>query len=81
MHGDVMVDMVLEEQLRLLHRVGNRKPTETLGSFLSIDNLKACPHSDTLPSTKPHLLIMLLLMSLWGPITFKLPPPHTHNKC
>ena len=41
--------MMLE--LRVLHLAGNRKLTETLGSVLSIENLKAHPHSDTLPPT------------------------------
>lgn len=36
-----------------LHLVGNRKSTEILSSILSIENLKACPYSDTLPPTKP----------------------------
>ena len=50
----VQTDMVLE--LRLLHLEGNRKSTETPGSILSIGNLKAHLHSDTLLPTKPHLL-------------------------
>ena len=59
-------------ELRVLHLAGSRKSIVTLGSILSIGNLKARPHSDTLPPTKPHLIVSLL-MRLWGPVTFKLP--------
>ena len=45
------------------------------GSSLSIGDLKAYPHNDTLPPTRPHLLIVPLPMgqafkhmSLWGAI-------------
>ena len=40
-----------------------------------IKDLKAHLHNDTLPPTKPHLLTVPLSMSLWGPITLKLPQP------
>ena len=50
------------------------------GHSLSIGDSKACPHSDTLPPTRPHLLIVPLPkgqafkhMSLWGPYLFQLP--------
>ena len=48
-HGGMQTDVVLEEQLRVLHLAVNRKLTETLGGILSIGNLRARPHSDTLP--------------------------------
>jgi hypothetical protein len=55
-HSSRQADVVLEE-LRVLHfdlqvAEGN---CMTRGS-LSIYNLKAHPHSDTLPPTRPHLL-------------------------
>ena len=52
-------DVVLE--LRELHLAGSRKLTDchTEGS-LSKRDLKACLHSDTLPPTRPHLLIVPL---------------------
>ena len=37
-HGSVQADMLLEQWLRFLHLLGNRKSTETLGSILSIGN-------------------------------------------
>ena len=40
----------------VLHLPGNRKSTETLGSILSIGNLKTLPHSGTLPPTKSYPL-------------------------
>jgi hypothetical protein len=50
------------------------------GQSLSIGDLKAHPHSSTLPITRPHLLIVPLSMgqafkhmSLWGPTLFKAP--------
>ena len=74
--------MVLEKELRVLHLEDNKRSTDTLDGILSIGNLKACPHSDTLPPTRLHLLqkattlkgaIVPLPKSLWGPITLKLP--------
>ena len=49
----MQADVVLERQLRALHLAGNRKLTETLDCILSIANLKAHPHSDTFPPTRP----------------------------
>ena len=49
-----LADVVLE--LRVLHLAGNRKLTDSLGSILSIRNLKACPHSDTFPLTRSYPL-------------------------
>ena len=50
-HGDAQM---LEQYLKVLHLVGNRKPTETVGSILSIGNLKALPQSDTFPPTRAN---------------------------
>ena len=61
-HGSVQADMVPEKELRVL-----RLNPQAMGSglchtrcSLSIRDLKACPHSDTLPPTRPHLLIVPL---------------------
>jgi hypothetical protein len=59
--------MVQEKDLRVLHldpKAGRRKLTIFYtGWSLSIGgDLKANPHSHTLPPTKPHLLIVLLSM-------------------
>lgn len=35
--------------MRVLHHEGIKKTTDTLRSFLSIGNIKVCPHSNTLP--------------------------------
>ena len=63
-----------------------RQQKETVchaGQCLNIGDLKAHPHSDTLPLTRPHLPILPLPMSqafkhlsLWRPFLFK-PPHHT----
>ena len=46
----MQTEVVLE--LRLLHLVGNKESTDLLDSILSIRNLKALPHIDTLPPTR-----------------------------
>ena len=53
-HCGMQTGMVLEKYLSVLYLEGNRK--STLGSILSIRNLKVCPHSDTLPVIRPYLL-------------------------
>lgn len=53
-YGIVQVDMVLE--LRVLHLVGNRKLTDTVGGIMLIGNHKAYPHSDILPPAMPYPL-------------------------
>jgi hypothetical protein len=68
-HGNILSDMVLEDELRVLHlhpkaarrRMAScRQPGETLfwvlGQASTIGDLKACLHSDPLPPTKQHLL-------------------------
>jgi hypothetical protein len=56
-HGSIQAGMVLEKELRVLIQ---RQPEETVSSSLgrawALRDLKACPHSDTLPSQRPHLL-------------------------
>ena len=42
----------------MLHLAGNRKSTETLSDIPSIGKLKAHPHSDTLPLTKPYPIVL-----------------------
>lgn len=42
----LQADMVLQKYLSILHFVGNRKLTETLGDVLSMGNLKVHPYSD-----------------------------------
>jgi hypothetical protein len=64
-HGSIQAGMVLED-LRVLHldkAVARRDCL--IGS--QEDGLKAHPHSDTLPPTRPHLLIV----PLPGPSIFK----------
>ena len=53
-YGSVQADVVLEPGM--LHLADNRKLTETPNRFLSIGNLKVCPHSDTLPPTRSYPL-------------------------
>jgi hypothetical protein len=45
------------------------------GHSLSIGDLKAHPHSDTLPPTRPHLPMGQAFkhLNLWGPYLFKPP--------
>ena len=52
----MQANVVLEEQLGVLHLLGNMKSTENLGSILSIGNLKACPSSDIYPPIRPYIL-------------------------
>jgi hypothetical protein len=55
--------MVLEKELRILKlylKIVKRRLEFYTGQSLNIRNLKAHPHSDTLPPTRPHLLIMSL---------------------
>ena len=61
--GGMEADVVLEEWLRVLHLVGNSKSadSQTEGS-LSKRDPKACPQRDTLPPTRPYLLIVPLLL-------------------
>lgn len=40
--------------LRLLYLKGNRKLIETLSGILSIENIKAYPHSKTLTPERPY---------------------------
>jgi len=80
-HGSVQADMVLEKELRVLHldpKAARRKFFICTGQSLSArGDLKARPHGDTLPPTRPRLLIAPLLMghafkhmSLWRPNLF-----------
>jgi hypothetical protein len=62
------------EELRVLHLVV--KMHRRLSPTWLGEGLKAQPHSDTLPPTRPHLLIGPLL----GPSIFKPPHPRTTNK-
>ena len=74
--------MVLEE-LRVLHldlKTARWSIRFKTGRSLSIGALKARPHNDTLPSTRPHLLIVpfpmgqaFKHMNLWRPHVFKPP--------
>jgi len=57
-HGSVQADTVLEE-LRALHfdlQAARRRLEFFTWQSLSIGDLKARPHGDTLPPTKPHPL-------------------------
>ena len=53
-HGSVLAYMMLEE-MRDLHLDLQATVCHT-GHSLSIGDFNACPHSDTLPPTRPHLL-------------------------
>lgn len=50
-HGDL-----LEKELKVLHLAGHRESTVTPGGIRRIGNLKAHPHSVTLPTTGPFPL-------------------------
>ena len=57
--------------------IGSRRTVRHTGHSLSIGDLKACPYSSTLPSTRPHLLIVPFSMgqafkpmTLWGLFLF-----------
>ena len=67
-HGSVQAHMVLEE-LRVLHLVPKAARRRLISRKLEGGFLKAHPNNDTLPSRKPHLLIV----SLPEPCLFKLP--------
>lgn len=78
-HGGMQVEVVL--QLRVLHVSGNRKLADTLGGKMSMTNVEAGPHSDTIPLTRAHptatklhplIVPVIIPMTLWGAITFKL---------
>ena len=62
----------------LICRQNRREAVYHTGCNLSVGDIKACPHSDTLPPTRSYLLIVSLHMSqalkhmrLWGPNLFK----------
>lgn len=62
------LDVVLEP--RVLHLVGNRRLIETPVVILSIRNLSAHSHGDTIPPIRPYQLQQYPLR-WWGPIAFK----------
>jgi hypothetical protein len=56
-HGCIQADMMLEKELRVLHLEGSRRLTVShTGWSLSIGDLKAHSHSDTL-LLRPHLFL------------------------
>jgi hypothetical protein len=57
-HGSVQADIV--QELRVLHLVSKTNRRRLASRQLGRRSLKAHPHSDTLPPTKPHLLIVPL---------------------
>ena len=72
-HGSVYAGILLEELTGLHRHLQGAKGDCIVGHSLSIGDLKARPHGDTLPLTRPHLLTVLLPlgqvfkhMSLWG---------------
>ena len=69
-HSSIQADMVLEE-LRVLH-LYLKEAKSRLSSGSQEEGLKAHPHNDTFPPTRPDLLIM----SLPRPSIFK-PPQGT----
>jgi hypothetical protein len=81
-HSGVQAAIMMEKELKVLHldlQTGWRRLFYT-GHSLSIGDLKAHPHSDTLSLTRSHLLIVPLPisqafkhMSLLGPFLFKPP--------
>jgi hypothetical protein len=76
-HGCAQTDMVLQKELRVLHldpwAAGDCSHS---GCSWNIGNLKAHPHSNTLPPTTPYFLIVPFPMAkhsnmrLWGPYLF-----------
>jgi hypothetical protein len=59
-NGSIHADMVLKKELRVLH-LDLKIPRRRLSSSGSQEEaLKARSHSDTLPPTRPHLLIVPL---------------------
>lgn len=63
----MQADMVLEP--RILHPATNSKLTASLGNILSIENLKAGPHSEIFPPREYFLLRVLLCL---GAILFQI---------
>ena len=66
-HGSIQADMVLEKELRVLHLDPKAAEGDCLSYSieLSICDLWAHLHSDILPPTKPHLLIVLLPIAMY----------------
>jgi hypothetical protein len=58
-HDSIQVDMVLERELGVLHFV-QKANSRRLASRQLEEGLKAHPHSDTLPPTRPYLLTVPL---------------------
>lgn len=72
----MQADVVLEEELRVLHLVDNRmSPDSHTERSLIKRDLKVYPHSDKLPQTKPSLPLVALPL---GTIFFK-PSDHSNN--
>lgn len=81
-HSGVQTDMVLLKEMRVLY-CDSQETGSDLRQWMWLQPIwyqKICYHSDTLSpneaipiATKLHLLIVLLSMSLGGPIAFKLP--------
>jgi hypothetical protein len=61
-HDSLHPDMVLEKKLRVLHLYIEAASRDCVPHWhnLSIGDVKACPHSDTLHPARPYLLIMPL---------------------
>ena len=57
-HGGMQADMVLEKELSVLHLDPQAAEAAVYSTehSLSKGDLKACPCSDVLPPTRPHLL-------------------------
>jgi hypothetical protein len=62
MHGSMQADMVLEKELRVLHPHRQQAERHTLDLTRTLETSKPAP-GDTLPPTRPDLLILLN----WGP--------------
>ena len=76
-HGSVQADLVLEEEMRVLHLEPHAAEGDHYTRFsLSIQNLKVPLHSDTLPPTRSHQLLKAIPPNPPppGPNIFK--PPH-----
>lgn len=56
--GSMKADIVLERKALISQSEGNRKQTASLGVTWAHNDLKARLHCDTLPPTKPRLLIV-----------------------
>jgi hypothetical protein len=74
-HGSTQADMVLRV-LQLDQKAAGRKGATNLAC--ASETHKPAP-SDKLPPTRPHLPIVPLPISLWGPFSFKLPYMYTHT--